>query len=258
MSSLSSVRGSSVFSQIPIESIDGGAHCYSYSIELQKAFEESNSVAIWDLVKRGANPNQPLHYTTMIARVMTRDYVSQVLCVDWYRVALKNDYPTDSLDNIQDKEIKDQLENIIARLQSEEVVLDNEIIDISNALYVAEAFQAHGEGLYLDVRIHPLIVALMLHDYDLARALIEAGADIKDPLFLEGLDMLCINEQYQNTLDFLLEQGLGEDDLINLMQLRQEFEWAVLGAQDDADCEDLEDFFDEEITPLPLIGSQKV
>ncbi len=259
MSSLSSIQSSPMFVQSSVEfNLSQNKFSSDVKEELQKAFEGSNSVAIWDLVKRGANPNQPLHYTTMIARVMTRDYVSQVLCVDWYRDVLKNEYPKDSFDEIQDIEIKDQLKNIIARLQNEEVVLDDEIIDLSNALYVAEAFQAHGEGLYRDIRIHPLIIALMLHDFDLARGLIEAGANIKDPLFLEGLDMLCINEQYENALDFLIEQGLNEDNLINLMQLRQEFEWVVLGAQDDADWEDFEDFFDEEVTTSPLVGSQKV
>lgn len=234
MSSLSSLQGSPIFSQSPLEPIFGQATCFPFAEEFQKACEESNSVAIWDLVQRGANPNQPLKYTQKISEILTRDYVKQMLCVEEYKEFLKNSYTMESLDEVQNEDIKAQLMNLISRLQNEEDISDNEVIDLSTTFCVMEAFEAEKE--FDDIQMHPLLIALALHDFDLARGLIQAGADPKDPLFLDQCVALCINEQYENVLDFLIQQGLNEEELSALKSSRQEFESMVLG-QDEEDVD---------------------
>ncbi len=262
MSSLSSIQSSPMFVQSSVEfNLSQNKFSSDVKEELQKAFEEGNKEAILDLLRRGANPNQPLQCTQKIARLRTRDYVAQTLLPeDWYEEGVKfvksEDY-ADSLDSIQDIEMKDQIEDIIARLQNEEVITDDEMIDFSNALYVAIIFQMHGEKIFQHLYIHPLVVAFALHDFDLARALIEAGADIQDPLFLESLELFFKNAQHENILNFLTQQGLNEEDIHHFRERHQQFEWRmeILNAGYEGF---LRDDFDEEMEALPLPPSQKV
>lgn len=225
MTILSSTQSSPIFTQKTIKPIDS----YPYAEDFQKAFEDGNSVAILDLIRRGANPNQPLKYTQKIARLQTIDYVAQTLLPkDWYEQAVKmaksNDYQ-DFLNEIQDLEIKYRLEKIILRLQNEEVVSKEEVVDIANAIYVLQVFsiiEAQGEE---PICMHPLALALDLHDFDLARELIRNGADLQEPLFLKEIGRnFSMDKSYESIIDFLVEQGFSKKELIDLIESYQECE----------------------------------
>ncbi len=231
MSSLSSIQGSPIFTQRLIKPIDS----YPYAEELQKACEEGNGVAIWDLVQRGANPNQPLQNTQKIARLRTRDYVVQSLDIDsWRREVLellKKDSMASSLDGIEDKALRDEVVNLYARLKSGEPVSNEEIIDVTISLYVVidwQIAQKENQNYLEKIFIPPLLIALTIHDFDLARGLVGAGADLQDPIFLERLGELYFNEQFDKVLDFLIEQGFNKEELTDLIESHQEFEAEII------------------------------
>ncbi|MFK5284383.1 hypothetical protein ACI3PL_32865, partial [Lacticaseibacillus paracasei] len=74
----------------------------------------------------------------------------------------------------------------------------------------------------------PLLIALTIHDFDLARGLVGAGADLQDPIFLERLGELYFNEQFDKVLDFLIEQGFNKEELTDLIESHQEFEAEII------------------------------